>query len=65
MNPVDIINGLGGIEDSFVMDAQDFRQGKRKVRSVPPKKIWLIAAIIALTLLLVGCISAKITTASP
>lgn len=55
MNPMDIMKGLNGIKDSFVMDAQDFRQGKRKVRSVPPKKIWLIAAIIALTLLLVGC----------
>ena len=55
MNPMDIMKGLNGIKDSFVMDAQDFRQGKRKGRSVPPKKIWLIAAIIALTLLLVGC----------
>ena len=64
MNPVDIINGLGGIEDSFVMDAQDFRQGKRKVRSVPPKKIWLIAAIITLALLLVGCTVVYVVTGS-
>ena len=55
MNPMDIMKGLNGIKDSFVMDAQDFRQGKRKVRHIPHKKLWLIAAIIALALLLVGC----------
>ena len=55
MNPMDIMKGLNGIKDGFVMDAQDFRQGKRKVRHIPHKKLWLIAAIIALALLLVGC----------
>ena len=55
MNPMDIMKGLNGIKDSFIMDAQDFRQGKRKVRHIPHKKLWLIAAIIALALLLVGC----------
>ena len=55
MNPMDIMKGLNGIKDSFVMEAQDFRQGKRKVFSIPHKKLWLIAAIIALALLLVGC----------
>ena len=55
MNPMDIMKGLNGIKDSFVMDAQDFRQGKRKVRHIPHKKLWLIAAIIVLALLLVGC----------
>ena len=55
MNPMDIMKGLNGIKDSFIMDAQDFRQGKRKVRHIPRKKLWLIAAIIALALLLVGC----------
>ena len=55
MNPMDIMKGLNGIKDGFVMDAQDFRQGKRKVRHIPHKKLGLIAAIIALALLLVGC----------
>ena len=55
MNPMDIMKGLNGIKDGFVMDAQDFRQGKRSVRHIPHKKLWLIAAIIALALLLVGC----------
>ena len=26
MNPMDIINGLGGIEDGFVMEAAAFRR---------------------------------------
>ena len=55
MNPMDIMKGLNGIKDSFIMDAQDFRQGKREVRHISHKKLWLIAAIIALALLLVGC----------
>ena len=55
MNPMDIINGLGGIEDGFVMDAAAFRQGKGKLRPVAKKKLWLLAAVIALALLLVGC----------
>ena len=55
MNPMDIMKGLNGIQDSFVVDAQDFRQGKRRMHPVSHKKLWLIAAIIALALLLVGC----------
>ena len=55
MNPMDIMKGLNGIKDSFVMDTQDFRQGKRTIHPIPHKKLWLIAAIIALALLLVGC----------
>ena len=55
MNPMDIINGLGGIEDGFVMEAAAFRQEKGKLWPVAKKKLWLLAAMIALALLLVGC----------
>ena len=64
MNPMDIINGLGDIEDGFVMDAAAFRQGKRKLRLVARKRLWLLAAMIALALLLVGCTVVYVVTGS-
>ncbi len=64
MNPMDIINGLGGIEDGFVMAAAAFRQGKGKLRSVAKKRLWLLAAVIALALLLVGCTVVYVVTGS-
>ena len=64
MNPMDIINGLGDIEDGFVMAAAAFRQGKGKRRSVAKKRLWLLAAMIALALLLVGCTVVYVVTGS-
>ena len=55
MNPMDIMTGLNGVRDSFVVEAEAFRQGKRRVRRLPKRKLWLIAAVVALALLLVGC----------
>ena len=55
MNAMDLLTGLNGVRDSFVAEAGEFRHGKRRPRRLPSKKLWLIAAIIALTLLLVGC----------
>ena len=62
MNPMDIINGLGGIEDGFVMAAAAFRQGTGKSRSVAKKRFWLLAAVVALALLLVGCTVVYVVT---
>ena len=53
MNAMDLIYGLNNVRDSYVVSAGEFRQ--RKPKRLPKKKLWLIAAIIALTLLLVGC----------
>ena len=64
MNPMDIINGLGDIENGFVMAAAAFRQGKRKLRLVARKRLWLLAAVIALALLLVGCTVVYVVTGS-
>ena len=55
MNAMDIVTGLNDVRDRFVIDAADFRQGKRKVRRLPKRRLWLIAAVVALVLLLVGC----------
>ena len=64
MNPMDIINGLGDIENGFVMAAAAFRQGKGKLRPVAKKKLWLLAAVIALALLVVGCTVVYVVTGS-
>ena len=53
MKAIDLLVGFGSVKDSFVIGAEEFRQGKRKRLST--RKMWLIAAVIALTLLLVGC----------
>ena len=55
MNPMDIMTGLNGVRDCFIIEAEEFRQGKRKVRRLPKRRLWLIAAVVALALLLVGC----------
>lgn len=55
MNSMDLLNGLNNVRDRYILDAQSFRQGEKKVRRRPKRKLWLIAAIVALTLLLVGC----------
>ncbi len=55
MNSMDLLNGLNNVRDRYILDAQSFRQGEKKVRRLPKRKLWLIAAIVALTLLLVGC----------
>lgn len=53
MNAMDLIYGLNNVRDSYVAAAGEFRQ--RKPKRLPKKRLLLIAAIIALTLLLVGC----------
>lgn len=56
MNAMDILTGLNNVRDQYVVDAEMFRQGaSKKAPKLPPKKLWLIAAVAALTLLLVGC----------
>ncbi len=55
MNAMDLMYGLNNVQDSYVISAEEFRRGKRKTRRLPKKKLWLIASIITLTLLLVGC----------
>ena len=53
MNAMDLIYGLNNVQDSYIISAAKFRQ--RKPKRLPKKKLWLIAAMIVLTLLLVGC----------
>lgn len=55
MNAMDLMTGLNNVRDKFVVSAGEFRQGERQVRALPKRKLWLIAAVITLALLLVGC----------
>ena len=55
MKAMEILTALGGVKDVYVIGAEDFRQGKHKVTHLSVRKAWLIAAVIALALLLVGC----------
>lgn len=53
MNAMKLLLVLGNVEGCYIMSAEDFRQGKG--RRVPSRRLWLIAAAIALSALLVGC----------
>ena len=57
MKPIDLLKSLGNVKDSYVISAEEFRQGKQhtQVKHISTKRIWLIAAAIVLSLLLVGC----------
>lgn len=55
MKAMDLLMGLGGVQDSLVASAAEFRQGRRRAKRLHAKRVWLVAAIIALMFLLVGC----------
>ena len=57
MKAMDLLVGFNSVKDSYVISAEEFRQGKQiaQVKRLSGQKVWLIAAAIALTLLLVGC----------
>lgn len=57
MRAMDLLVGFGSVKDSYVISAEEFRQGKNKaqIKRLSTRKMWVIAAVIALTLLLVGC----------
>ena len=57
MKAIDLLVDFNSVKDSYVISAEEFRQGKKnaQIKRLPTRKMWLIAAVIALTLLLVGC----------
>ena len=57
MKAMDLLVGFGSVKDSYVIGAEEFRQGKQKaqIKRLSTWKAWLIAAVIALMLLFVGC----------
>ena len=53
MNSNDLFDIIGQTPDRYVLDAVNTQKSNSK--ALPPKRIWLIAAIVALILCLVGC----------
>lgn len=53
MNSMELLEAMGGIRDQYVLVAHE----ERKTRRLTFKRSWLMAAIIALMLLLVGCVA--------
>ena len=53
MNSNDLFDIIGETPDRYVLDALSTQ--RKQTRTVPPKRIFLIAAIIALIALLMGC----------
>ena len=59
MTSFQLFKGITGIDSEFLLQVE--RQDSPVSRRLHTKKLWLIAAIIALTLLLVGCAVAYVT----
>jgi len=57
VKPIDLLSALGNVRDSYVIRSGEFRQGKHPVQAkrLSAKRLWLIAAVIVLSLLLAGC----------
>ena len=57
MKTIDLLMSLGNVKDAYVAGAEEFRHGKQRtqVQRISTKRVWLIAAAIVLSLLLVGC----------
>ena len=57
MNANAVLDMIGDAKDTYIWDAQQVRSGNVTCnkKKISIKKIWLIAAIIAMLLTLVGC----------
>lgn len=50
-----LLDAIGDVRGDFLLEAQQLREGRTKKILRPRRKLLLIAAVIALSLLLVGC----------
>lgn len=55
MKPMDLLETIGSIRDKYILDAHSKQSTPKKV--LPFRKVFLIAAVIAMLLLLVGCVA--------
>lgn len=55
MKPMDLLEAIGSIRDKYILDAHSKQSTSKKV--LPFRKAFLIAAVIAMLLLLVGCVA--------
>ena len=50
-----LLDAIGDVRGDFLLEARQLREGRTKKGPRPRRKLLLIAAVIALSLLLVGC----------
>lgn len=56
MKSDDILDMIGDAKGEYIRDAQQVRSSEvRSIQKLPAKRVWLVAAIAALMLVLVGC----------
>ena len=56
MNNMELLDILSDVQGKYILQAQELRSGNRKkLRLMQRKQVFLIAAVISLLLLLVGC----------
>lgn len=55
MKSMDLLEVIGSIRDKYILEAHSHNAVQKK--RIPSKRLFLIAAIIALMLLLVGCVA--------
>lgn len=55
MKPIDLLETIGPIRDKYILDAHSKQSAHKKV--LPFRRALLIAAVIAMLLLLVGCVA--------
>lgn len=55
MSANQILDMIGDAKGSYIWEAQQSRTGAVKHKRTSPKRVWLLAAIITVALLLVGC----------
>lgn len=53
MTDMELLERLGDIQEQYIMEAHE----EEKVKRLSLNRMWLVAALIALTLLLVGCVA--------
>ena len=53
MDAMDLLTGLNDVQDRYIAGAERFRQRKRAPAA--KRRLWLLAAAVALMLLLIGC----------
>ena len=55
MKSMDLLETIGSIRDKYILEAHS--QAVATKKRIPSKRLFLIAAIVALMLLLVGCVA--------
>ena len=52
-----LLDMIGDARGEYLVETQRYREGQSQVKRLNVRRVWLIAAIVALMLLLVGCVA--------